>query len=60
VNFPEKLLEGQVENLQILLKNQEYNNIKAISLSFSHGFLFGKTSLFIEELLSGTETQINL
>ena len=60
INFPEKLLEGQIKNLQIIFKNQDLNELKDIRINFSHGFLFGKNSFTIEELLPSAEQKIDM
>jgi tetratricopeptide (TPR) repeat protein len=53
LNFPDKLLEGQIQNLQVLLKNQNTNSVSDILITFSHGHLFGKNSIKIDEIDAG-------
>lgn len=60
LNFPERLLEGQVKNLQIKLGNYGENPLTNIVLTVSHSFLFGKTSVNIEELAAGTENTLEM
>ena len=60
INFPDRLLEGQVKILQVKVSNDGPNNVSGIVLTLSHGFLFGKDTVRIEDLQAGTENTIEM
>jgi hypothetical protein len=60
INFPETLIEGEVKNLQIVLRNQNLNTISGIFITFSHGFLFGRNSINLYDLAPGEENKIEM
>ena len=60
INFPDRLLEGQVKMLQVKVRNDGPNSVSGIVMTVSHGFLFGKDTVKIADLEAGTENTIEL
>ena len=60
VKCPEYLLEGEIAEIVLLVTNQDLNKVEDLLLTFSHSYLFGKSSLNIGTLSASEQQKVIL
>jgi hypothetical protein len=60
LHCPDFLLEGEVQELKFKFKNESLNAIEDLSLSFSHPYLFGRSTISVGSLSESEEKEVKL
>jgi len=60
LQFPDSLLHGQIQEVQIKVTNQVINPINDLCITFSHPFMFGKSQIKLGDLNQGEEKVVDI